>query len=241
MQLMMSESKFGVPVGSYTATFVGAEPREPLQGTGYGPALEWTFKVENGLYAGKVIGRLTAAEPTVKNSCGRLLQQLTGGAVGVGSVVDLAAYVGRRYTVLVEPTRSGEGTRIGAVVPAQSPATATPAINGALAAPTAPPSPQPAAQVAAQQPAPSPPAQQPATEAAPPPPQSPTPQAAAPQARRFWHIPCIGEKPVLGTEADVAAWIAANNIDPAKTQLALYGTQKWQPAASFGFTRKEPF
>jgi hypothetical protein len=118
MKLTMSESKFGAPVGTYLADFVGAEPRQPLAGTGYGPGLEWQFKIVEGLYAGKVVSRTTATEPTTKNSCGRMLLQLTGAAVGVGSEVDLAAYVGKRYKVLVEPNQSGQGTRVGTVLPA---------------------------------------------------------------------------------------------------------------------------
>jgi hypothetical protein len=131
----MSESKFGAPVGTYLAEFVGAEPREPLAGSNYGPGLEWQFRVADGLHAGKIVSRTTAQDPTTKNSCGRMLLQLTGAAVGVGSEVDLAAYVGRRYTVLVEPNQTGQGTRVGTVLPVQA--------QPARPAPRTPPPPPP--------------------------------------------------------------------------------------------------
>jgi hypothetical protein len=142
MKLKMSESKFGAPVGTYQAEFVGAEAREPLEGSGYGPGLEWQFRVVDGLHAGKIISRTTSQEPTTKNSCGRILVQLTGAAVGVGSEVDLAAYVGRRYTVLVEPNRTGQGTRVGTVLPAPAEAP-RPALGDAPGRNRPPPPPPP--------------------------------------------------------------------------------------------------
>jgi hypothetical protein len=54
-------------------------------------------------------------------------------------------------------------------------------------------------------------------------------------------MPCVGEKPELGTDADVQTFIAANGLDPAKTQVMLLGEHHWRPAAEFGFTAKQPF
>jgi hypothetical protein len=224
MKAVMHESKFGAPVGTYQCQFLGVEELPQTRpGPNFGPAWRWQWRILMGEHMGKIISRTTSQEPTTKNACGKMLQAVTGRAIAVNEEVDLTAYVGRQFAVQVEPDSTGKGTRVGMVMPQSAPAA-----NGAPAAPTPPPSPQPAAQVAAQQPA--------AT-----PPQPPAASVAAPQGRKFWYMPCVGEKPELGTDTDVQTFIAANGLDPAKTMVMLLGEHHWRPASEFGFTAKQPF
>src|SRR5262245_39752067 len=113
-RMTMQESKFGAPVGTYQAKFVGVEDRESDQ---YGAGLEWKFEIVEGEFTGKVVSRTTAPAPTAKNSCGKLINQLAGGTVAIGQEVDIDSFVGRVYSVLIEENGTGNGTRVGSVMP----------------------------------------------------------------------------------------------------------------------------
>src|SRR6266536_832529 len=152
MKLTMTE--LGAPQGTYRAKFAGVQPREPMAGTDYGPGLEWRFEIVDGPHRGRVVARTTSPEPTLKNSCGRMLTGLAGGALRLGEEFDPAAYLGRLYVVTVEVNSTGSGTRVGTVVPVEAFGQAAPSgpITGPPAAPrpglfTGPP-PRPPAQAA---------------------------------------------------------------------------------------------
>lgn len=117
MKLTMGESKFGVPNGSYRARFIGVKEREPMPGSDYGPGLEWSFEVIDGPQAGRVTSRTTGTQPSTKNSCGRMLNGLAGGAVPAKGEVDLEQFVGRAYLIMVGPNQAGTGTRVETVMP----------------------------------------------------------------------------------------------------------------------------
>ncbi len=106
--------KFGAPVGIYQARFAGTQERESEQ---YGPGLEWQFEIVEGVYKGKIVSRTTSREPTLKNSCGKILNQMAGGTVEAEQEVDLAQFRDRVYQIMVEANSTGNGTRIGAVMP----------------------------------------------------------------------------------------------------------------------------
>src|SRR5689334_11169095 len=117
-KLRMQESQFGAPVGIYRAKFLGVESREHPE---YGPGLEWKFEVVDGPQTGKIIARTTSPTPSMKNSCGKLLNSLAGGTVQKDQEVDVDQFVGHVYQVMVERNSTGNGTRIGTVMPAGGP------------------------------------------------------------------------------------------------------------------------
>jgi hypothetical protein len=227
----MGESQFQAPLGPpYAAEFVGVEETPPRPGTDYGPGWRWRFRITAGEYANRIVSRVTNQAPTLKNNCGKMLQAVTGRPIALNEEVDLTAYVGRRYSVQMEPDSTGKGTRVGTVMVMPDSA------NGAPAAPASPPA-APAQQPAAPS-APPPSGQQPA----PAPPQSPAAQTAPPQGRKFWHLPNgPGQQAELAVEADVQAFITAGGLDPTKVQVMLLGEHDWKSASSFGFTPRTPF
>jgi hypothetical protein len=212
----MEESQFGAPKGHYVVEFLGVEDQPPLEGSGYGPGLEWRFKVVEGPYKDKIISRTTALKPTLKNSCGQMLSALAGGAVDVGIETDVDAYKGRRYQVRVEANYSGNGTRVGTVMPlmdgnpAATPAATAPSANGAASA-------------------------------APPPP--PAPRPAGPGfdwSKKFWVVLGVGKEPTLEEAKTVQDHIATNHLNPDEFQVCVPGST-WEPAALHGFKETVPW
>jgi hypothetical protein len=137
MRLKVTEGKFGVPPGTYLVIFVGVKPNEHPK---FGAGLEWQFIIADGPYKGRLISRTTSPEPTLKNSCGRILAGLVGGPVANNQEIDIDQFKGRTYQVVVETNDTGNGTRVGTVMPVPN---GTPAAPGA-SAPAAPPAPPPA-------------------------------------------------------------------------------------------------
>ena len=137
MRLVVSSG--GVPAGSYLAAFRGVEPVT----NDYGDGLKWTFEVTGGSYAGSKTGCTTSVRPSQKNSCGRIVAGISGMSLSIGSEIDLAAYIGRVYLIVVIDGKNG-GTYISAVTqPPGSPAP-QPAITPAPLPPPQPcPSPTP--------------------------------------------------------------------------------------------------
>jgi hypothetical protein len=90
-------SNGSVPAGSYVAKFLGIEPTEPNQ---FGEGIRWKFEVVSGPHAGARISRTTGTKPTLKNQCGKLLIAVSGKS-SLGEEIDLSAYVGRTYLIVV--------------------------------------------------------------------------------------------------------------------------------------------
>ena len=95
MKLTLSSGS--VPPNSYHAKFVGVEAVEANQ---YGPGLRWIFEITAGPHSGSRVSRMTGAVPTLKNGCGKLLMALSGKNT-VGETVDLTAFVGKPYLIIV--------------------------------------------------------------------------------------------------------------------------------------------
>jgi hypothetical protein len=118
--------KFGTAtVGQHVAKFLGVSdlpeanpPRMGNDGKPMGPAMAWEFEIVQGPDAGKVAGRITGKSPTAKNMAGRFLAAVTGQYLKPGVSIDLTPFVGRLYTITVEP--NGQKTRL-AEVPAPTP------------------------------------------------------------------------------------------------------------------------
>jgi hypothetical protein len=121
-----------VPVGPYPAKFVRAEETD---GDKYGPGVAFIFEITHGPYAGRQVSRVTAPEPTPKNSCGKMLKGL-GVVLSKDADMRTERFVGSPYTVILEETQEGGTTRVGNVLPPYNTAP-TPSVAPA-AAPAAP-------------------------------------------------------------------------------------------------------
>jgi hypothetical protein len=132
--MTMGESKYGAPVGLYTARFLGIEDKDHPE---FGAGLEWRFEIIDGPQKGHIISRTTGCQPSLRSGCGKMLQAIVGAPVQEGTAVDLAQYVGRTYQVMVEVNSTGNGTRVGSV--------AAPGQPQPQPTPSAPPGGQPAA------------------------------------------------------------------------------------------------
>lgn len=215
MKLTMGENKFDVPQGTYQAKFLGCQTREPLQGTDYGPGLEWRFEIVSGPSAGKLCSRTTGQEPSAKNACGRMLVGITGGTVVKGQEVDISTYIGRLYLVTLAPNQAGTGVRVETAA----------AMEG-----YAPPA-QAARPVS--------------TVGGPPPRRNqavaPTPPSV-PGEKRFWVV--TGGADAAPEElgwTELERWVQEKQIDPADVEVCEVGSQEWKKAADFGVQSAIPF
>lgn len=139
-KMTMSESQYGAPAGIYRTRFVGVKENDHPE---FGAGLQWEFEVLDGMYKGKVVSRTTAPSPTLKNSCGKMLVSLSGSAINKDQEIDVDSFVGQIYQVMVEPNSTGNGTRVGTVMPygANTPAQAPAPPKGNGSAPKTPPPP----------------------------------------------------------------------------------------------------
>ncbi|MGO9109106.1 MAG: hypothetical protein ACLP9L_07735 [Thermoguttaceae bacterium] len=126
--MLLKVSAGGVPAGSYLAPFMGVETTT----NEYGDGLRWWFEIPSGPHAGSKVGRITSPKPTPKNACGKMLAGITGRSLTAGLEIDLAAYVGKPFLIIVAESKSGNGgTYVDAVtqpptLPPQSPPSASP-------------------------------------------------------------------------------------------------------------------
>ena len=112
--MKVSIKSSGLPIGAYTCTFEGIEETSHQE---YGDGWKWIFEVAEGRLKGKECFRTTKDMPTPKNSCGRFLAGLAGEVPRDDLEVDSDEYVGRRYTVMIEGSPSGDSTRIASFAP----------------------------------------------------------------------------------------------------------------------------
>jgi hypothetical protein len=113
---MMTMSAGGVPVGEYTATFSGIDPQPANVEKGYGAGIRWKFTIDQGPQQGQTASRITSPAPTMRNSCGKMLSGLLGRTLADRESADPAAYIGKRYRVLIGAGQGG-GTRIEFITP----------------------------------------------------------------------------------------------------------------------------
>jgi hypothetical protein len=99
----------GLPVGAYTAEFVGAEPF--TEKAEYGPGVALRFRVSGGAHAGEEASRICSAKLTPKSTLGKFAVALKGSAIQTGERFNFANFAGVAGTILVEATESG-GSRI---------------------------------------------------------------------------------------------------------------------------------
>jgi len=104
----------GPPAAIYRAKFVGVERTDHPE---YGPGARFDFRVIGGEHDGKIASRTTKMEPSAKNSCGKLMAGILGRPVNPGETVNLAAYIGKEFTIVVAAAPSGTATRVEQVMP----------------------------------------------------------------------------------------------------------------------------
>lgn len=102
----------GPPAGIYSAEFVGVEETTHEQ---YGAGAIFKWKVVMGEHAGKIASRTCKPEATMSNVTGKMIAGLLGGQFKPGEV-SLEACVGKRYTIVVGPTKDGQRTRVESVM-----------------------------------------------------------------------------------------------------------------------------
>ena len=116
MKMTVTTGGDPVPVGGYEAAFAGLEQTEHPE---VGPGVAWRFRILTGDQRDRIATRVTGESPSLKNAAGRLLSAITGAALAAGQEVDLQEFVGREFMISVEPSPSGQGTRVGAVIAAK--------------------------------------------------------------------------------------------------------------------------
>jgi hypothetical protein len=116
--VVMNDFEFGngggPPAGIYVATFEGIKSTNHEQ---WGPGAQFSMKVAAGQHTGAVSSRTGKPQPTGKNITGKLILGLLGRAIAPGEKVNLSACVGKKYRIVVEATKDGESTRLGAILP----------------------------------------------------------------------------------------------------------------------------
>jgi hypothetical protein len=101
-----------VPPAPYHAKFIAVETAEANQ---FGPGLRWVFEIVSGPHAGTRVSRMTGAVPTLKNACGKLMMSVSGKNT-VGETVDMSAFAGKVYLIIVVQRPEG-GTSLDSVCP----------------------------------------------------------------------------------------------------------------------------
>lgn len=130
-----ASARFGVPVGTYRAEFLGLKKNQHPQ---FGDGLEWSFRIKGGGFDGKLASRTTATTIGPTNSAGVLLAGMLGRPLQTGEKANLASMKGEMFQVVVE-TNTGKGTRIASA----RPIAAAPPPRRQPPAPVAPPGPAP--------------------------------------------------------------------------------------------------
>ena len=104
------QANTGIPVGNYSAEFIGAE--EFNNESDYGPAVRLKFRVLDGPQVNSEVSRICSQTLSPKSNLYKFVRMLKGSDIEAGEEVDLQSYVGTRGMIVVEETDSG-GTRVG--------------------------------------------------------------------------------------------------------------------------------
>ena len=105
----------GPPVGNYRSKFLGMKKTEHAE---YGDGLNFCFEVLDGPHAGAIAARTASGKPTPGNGAGKLISQITGQPVLAGQKLNVAAFVGKTYLIIVELAKNGTSTRVSSVISA---------------------------------------------------------------------------------------------------------------------------
>ncbi len=225
MGMRLKDSKFGAPVGVYKAKFIGmypmkqeaGKPRIGTDGKPMGPAVEWQFEIieaTEDVPVGQLVGRITAAEPTARNSCGMILSGIIGRPLTKDDDLEPAMWANKLYQVVIGTSKDDPNkTQVVQVIPLKA------AANGQPQAQAAPPStPRP-----------------PTTSAPKPPPRPAAKQSESVPEPMYWVTTTDGEEPELVTGDQIRAMLKAKKIN-ATDEIVMDETQQsgWKSATHFG-------
>lgn len=218
------EEKFGVPCGSYVASFKGTEDRDDMDMTKFGKKgtqarMAWVFSVTEPAYLrGKVLEQGSGTSPGAKSTFTKMLCALMGRVPQKGEQINLANYVGKQYRieVAINPMSDAGNFHIAHMVP----------LDGGSPAPAAPPS-------AA---APPPPPAPPAPPRAPAPPAPPAPPAAASEPK-YWAS--VDGKTELVTGSHIREMVAGKIVPPTLPVMRENQEGGWMTAAAFGLDKSD--
>jgi hypothetical protein len=106
VKITYKDDPYNVPDGRYLATFTKVEPfssptAKDKDGNAIPPGLKWVWTIAEGEHKGCLTNKITAATPTKKNSCGRIIQAIFDGMVDDGTDIDTAQMVGAFYRISV--------------------------------------------------------------------------------------------------------------------------------------------
>lgn len=105
----------GAPAGNYKATFEGVEPVPANAEKGFGAGVRFKWRVSDGPHAGQIASRVTGTAPTPANACGKMVAAVVGRQLTPGENLDLKAFVGKPYLIVVAAGPHG-GTRVESAV-----------------------------------------------------------------------------------------------------------------------------
>lgn len=104
-------SPSGLPVGSYGAKFIAAEPIT----NDFGDGVTLKFEVLSGDHTGETATRICSTKLSPKSNLFKFIQALKGTKPEAGEEIDLLSYVGTAGMIVVEETDSGS-TRVGSFI-----------------------------------------------------------------------------------------------------------------------------
>jgi hypothetical protein len=108
-----------VPPGMYTATFLGVEDTTHDQ---YGDGLTWRFKILGGAHDGQEVSRITPPQASNGNATGKMLKGLIGARnLTKDNMPDVDQLKGKSFAICVQPTKTGDSTRVESVTPPADP------------------------------------------------------------------------------------------------------------------------
>jgi hypothetical protein len=114
MKFVMSDTT-GIPVGGYSAEYVGAEE---FLSDDYGPGVRLKWKILQGEHEGAETSRIVSQKLSPKSNLYKFVKALKGADIAAGEEIDLQSYAGVRGMVVVEETDSG-ATRVGSFLKQQ--------------------------------------------------------------------------------------------------------------------------
>jgi hypothetical protein len=126
MLFQKTESKFGAEPGLYAAKFRGVielrdngSPRLGKDGKPMPPGIEFQFEIVTaGPFQGNIVSRITSKTPTMKNSCGRMLDGLAGRALGINESFNVDTCIGRTYQILIDRSAANPArTQVDRILP----------------------------------------------------------------------------------------------------------------------------
>jgi hypothetical protein len=106
MHITFDPDLYHVGNGRFLARFRGIKEYDNPKAIGKNgekipPGYMWVFQLQEGEDKGKEASKLTTKQPTLKNSCGKMLMAVAGRELGSKETINLDDYVGAFYMVTI--------------------------------------------------------------------------------------------------------------------------------------------